>query len=72
MIITLFITGNPNTCYYQFIIYNPHHHLVVVFHLFIVDKLGLFFNLKSHKAHMFYDSDFSHCTLVTIMLVKDK
>ena len=45
---------NPTTCVYRFIIYNPHKHSVATVKLFIMNMWGLWLNLNSCMAHMFY------------------
>ena len=54
MFIRIFGIGNPTSCAYQFIIDHFNNYPVENFWLFIIYRLGIYLNLKSHIAHMLY------------------
>ena len=69
IIITKLGIVNPNTCFYQFVIFKYLHNQVYIVQLFIIDELDLYFNLKSRIAHMFCGWTFYHGTSVPSMLI---
>ena len=72
MLVTNLLIYNLTKCVYHFVIDSSNEKYVVIVQFFIVDVLVIYMNLKSHVSHMLYGCNFSHCTDVPIIFLKDK